>query len=402
MSKLSRIIIILALLLGGVVFVEWNSNAYAAEFDSETNKKVKNLKKLKIPDEGGNKQETKEKSWKKHNHAIKIVKQYYENQGITVSGDFDDIKYQEQVKTLGLAVFSFKKSEQDAVSEYIKFMDLYENYEQNEQIDELINKFEKEVITDEELSLLFDLGVTEESETLDVPVSEEEMIVHLEEEYIPNNLATVSSVDMPEDDQTPVTDPTTEDDPDAIDNNAGTSANTYYPLKARDYAYKWTSNTANLRNNASYGYYSKNSGGCHDCWWDCTNFISQALAAGGMKYVGGVGSGYVWSTNWYYASGSNKPTFSWGGANAFYKHFKDRARVASKVAYLRTGDVVSLDTGGDSKIDHNVMITKNWGNLSSQKYYTAHQSDTKEEYTLARLYQQGYKVYGIEMDKASN
>jgi len=399
-KRLSRVILISSLLLGGTAFGELNSSAYAAEFDNETIKKVHSLKKLILPNDGANKEETKKNAWKKHNHAINIVEKFYEDQGVTVSNDFDDVKYREQVKALISVVFGFKENEQDVVSEYLKFIDLYENYEENDQIDKLTKKFDEKTISEDELSILFDLGATDGPETLDIPVTDEELKTHLEEDYASINEATVASIIMPEDDPTPITDPTTVNDPnpDSVDTAAG---NGYSALKARDYAYKWTSNTTRLRNNASYGYYS-NLNNCYDCWWDCTNFVSQAVATGGIKYKGSLG-GIRYSANWYYASSyPYSPTFSWGGANSFYLHFRDRARVANRSAHLQTGDVVSLDTGGDSKIDHNVLITKNWGNSSSQKFFTAHETDTKEEYALDRYYNLGYKVYGLEMDRASN
>ena len=74
----------------------------------------------------------------------------------------------------------------------------------------------------------------------------------------------------------------------------------YDPIKARDYAYKWW----NKRNNEQYGYYSRVMGGCYDCWYYCTNFVSQAIKEGGIKEqrTGG--------TYWYYSD--EKPSYSWG------------------------------------------------------------------------------------------
>ncbi|OMG48175.1 hypothetical protein BK140_17945 [Paenibacillus macerans] len=70
--------------------------------------------------------------------------------------------------------------------------------------------------------------------------------------------------------------------------------------------------------------------------------------------------------------------------------------------YLQTGDAVSLNTDTDADIDHTVIITKNTGNSSANKYITQHSWDHKEDRTLADMFSQGYGVYGYEIDKATN
>ncbi|PAF20231.1 hypothetical protein CHH61_23085, partial [Shouchella clausii] len=86
----------------------------------------------------------------------------------------------------------------------------------------------------------------------------------------------------------------------------------------------------------------------------------------------------------------------------FYTHWKARAGVASSVSALQTGDAVNADFTGDGSIDHTALITENTGSYSSNKYLTQHTTDKKETTTLATWYNSGYKVYGYEMDKASN
>lgn len=61
-----------------------------------------------------------------------------------------------------------------------------------------------------------------------------------------------------------------------------------------------------------------------------------------------------------------------------------------------------LNTDTDADIDHTVIITKNTGNSSANKYITQHSWDHKEDRTLADMFSQGYGVYGYEIDKATN
>lgn len=96
------------------------------------------------------------------------------------------------------------------------------------------------------------------------------------------------------------------------------------------------------------------------------------------------------------------PTHTWGGAQNFYKHWSQRAGVASSVAALQTGDAVNADFGADGHVDHTAIITKNTGNNNNNKFLTQHTTDKKETSTLQDWYTAGYKVYGYEMDKATN
>jgi hypothetical protein len=175
-------------------------------------------------------------------------------------------------------------------------------------------------------------------------------------------------------------------------------SNGYDNIKARDYAYKWWDGR-----NPLYDYYAYKQGcsiydkSCWSKWNDCANFVSQALYAGGMKMR--YGSSYTSSASWSYGV---VPSYTWGGAHNFYLHWKARAGVASSVSALQTGDAVNTDYTGDGSIDHTALITKNTGSYSSNKYLTQHTTDRIETTTLANWYNSGYKVYGYEMDKASN
>ncbi|MGF7048925.1 hypothetical protein J2T13_003433 [Paenibacillus sp. DS2015] len=112
------------------------------------------------------------------------------------------------------------------------------------------------------------------------------------------------------------------------------------------------------------------------------------------------GSSYTSDDAWKF--GPLVPTHTWGGAQKFYNHWSQRAGVASSITDLQTGDAVSADFGADGSINHTAIITKNTGNNASNKALTQHTTDKMEKSTLQNWYNVGYKVYGYEIDKASN
>lgn len=63
--------------------------------------------------------------------------------------------------------------------------------------------------------------------------------------------------------------------------------------------------------------------------WDCTNFVSHALLAGGAKVYDTGGSG-VSSTGWYYRSLSNRSS-SWSGVNQLHNYLVNNKK-ANKAA----------------------------------------------------------------------
>jgi hypothetical protein len=161
--------------------------------------------------------------------------------------------------------------------------------------------------------------------------------------------------------------------------------NGYDPIKARDYAYKWW----NKRNNDKYPYYSRVSGGCYDCWNDCTNFVSQAIFEAGIKEqrTGG--------TYWYYSD--KKPSYAWGVANSFYNHFKTRAEQTRDYWKLEVGDVVNADFDHDGDIEHSAIVTRV---DHSGVYVTQHTTDKKDA-PLINWFVAGYDVYGWKMKTAN-
>ncbi|WLR55927.1 amidase domain-containing protein [Mesobacillus subterraneus] len=295
-----------------------------------------------------------------HGEAIKLVEEYIKANDLSIVTDLEDPAYQQFVLSLGTAFDEFSEEDMKKIVSFVQFIDYYENHAQNNKLKGFKNKLAKNTVLSEqengELSSL-------------LPVS-------------PNDPATAE------------TDETSGD----IVSIATVYSNGYDNIKARDYAYKWWDGR-----NPLYDYYAYKAGcsiydkSCWSQWNDCADFVSQALYNGGMKMR--YGSSYTSSASWSYGV---VPSYTWGGAHNFYTHWKARAGVASSVSALQTGDAVNADFTGDGSIDHTALITKNTGSYSSNKYLTQHTTDKKETTTLANWYNSGYKVYGYEMDKASN
>lgn len=202
---------------------------------------------------------------------------------------------------------------------------------------------------------------------------------------------------------------------------AGTRATTYNTSAAVAYAEEWWNKT----NNTDYPYYAKckemdtSSNDYNDLdegrpgqsnpargWYDCADFVSQCLAAGGVPQIkSGSTLTHLKAGNWYY--NNDKPSNTWGGADNFYKHWKDRAGIASSSADLGVGDAVSFDIGNDGSPDHTLIIVSA-GSTDSTKYLASHTVDRNKHYyangrygdfTLPYLYGNGWTVYGYEIDK---
>lgn len=295
-----------------------------------------------------------------HKEAIKIVKDYIKTKGLSIVTNLDDPEYQQFILSLGVAFDEFSEEDMKKIIPFVQFIDLYENHAQNNKLKGYKKKLADNILLSEQ-----------ENAELDslLPAS-------------PNDLSTSENEVASED----------------VLSIATVFSNGYDNIKARDYAYKWWDGR-----NPLYDYYAYKEGcsvsskSCWSEWNDCANFVSQALYAGGMKMK--YGSSYTSDSSWSYGV---VPSYTWGGAHNFYKHWKSRAVVASTVSALQTGDAVNADFSSDGHIDHTALITKNTGSASNQKYLTQHTSDKKETTTLANWYNSGYKVYGYEMDKASN
>ncbi|MFF4322804.1 amidase domain-containing protein [Streptomyces sp. NPDC001568] len=104
---------------------------------------------------------------------------------------------------------------------------------------------------------------------------------------------------------------------------------------------------------------------------DCTNFISQALKAGGWKAVPGSSSDY---RNWWYEG--TRQSDSWVGANewAWFTLSNKRAANLANVYQMDVGDVLQVDFNKDGSKDHSMMVTYRSGN--GMPYLTYHSTNT--------------------------
>lgn len=131
---------------------------------------------------------------------------------------------------------------------------------------------------------------------------------------------------------------------------------TFNHTKARDYALKYWKNY-----NSKYRKFDN----------DCTNFISQAMDAGGWTHVSGF---YRDSKYWWY--NFLNQTWSWVGVPYWHdfanKHSK-RTIILSSPRNLWEGEVLQVDFTNNGSKDHTMIVTKK---TSSEIYLTYHTNDT--------------------------
>ena len=102
---------------------------------------------------------------------------------------------------------------------------------------------------------------------------------------------------------------------------------------------------------------------------DCTNFVSQALRAGGWKDV----NGWYKNANYWWYNSSNQ-SYSWSSVDywaTFAKNSK-RTSVLSNVWSLRTGDVLQVKAKGSTTKNHTMMVSYFANNTP---YFTYHSSN---------------------------
>ncbi|CAM5669512.1 MULTISPECIES: amidase domain-containing protein [Streptomyces] len=109
---------------------------------------------------------------------------------------------------------------------------------------------------------------------------------------------------------------------------------------------------------------------------DCTNFISQAMRAGGWKATSGSFSTRKDNKRWFYGSHTSTTSYTWAGAENWYwfasKHSK-RTKMLNNVWKMRSADVLQADWKRDGIIDHTMIVTKN---SKGELYLTYHTPST--------------------------
>lgn len=98
---------------------------------------------------------------------------------------------------------------------------------------------------------------------------------------------------------------------------------------------------------------------------DCTNFMSQAVHAGGWWMIN---SGYDRDDyrRWNYGQFQWTTSYTWAGAHNFYNFGKWSTRTSTtSKSKLRIGDLVHIKFSGSKRIHHSMMVTLYWSGSSS-------------------------------------
>lgn len=136
----------------------------------------------------------------------------------------------------------------------------------------------------------------------------------------------------------------------------------YNQIAAANYALKYALSS----NSSSYRTYTN----------DCTNFISQCLAAGGWTETGST-LNRTQSDVWFYNSlGESLTSYTWAGANNHYQFHKvsGRSTMGTYTGQLRLGDILQVDFTGDGVVDHTVIVSKE--DSTGADYVSYHTTNT--------------------------
>ena len=284
-----------------------------------------------------------------------------------ISNDIDDVEFQQFAKMYAL-VETANQALNEELKEFSYIMDLYENKQKNEEIKTKLKEKDR-------YEEIIPLMPTTETPTSPVPDT-----LFKEPKKVSNGYNATQAVTYAKE-------------------WWNKTNNTGYPYYAEYYKQDITNNAYNDLDENMEGQSSTRRG-----WSDCTNFVSQCISAGGMKYrKTGILLPHRQSSNWYYED--KKPSHTWGGANNFYLHWKERAGIAENSSVLNLGDVLSIDFTQDGDIDHTAIITSDNGDTNKEKLLTQHSVDrcetlpTGNDYSIEYLYQQNFAIYGYEMEK---
>lgn len=96
---------------------------------------------------------------------------------------------------------------------------------------------------------------------------------------------------------------------------------------------------------------------------DCTNFVSQALLAGGWTEVGKYA---YWSDDAWYYDGGSRPWYSnsWAVADSLYRFLDRHPGRATKLSVghpystrFQAGDIIQIDYDRNGRWDHSMIVT---------------------------------------------
>ncbi|MBK3570002.1 amidase domain-containing protein [Streptomyces sp. MBT62] len=117
---------------------------------------------------------------------------------------------------------------------------------------------------------------------------------------------------------------------------------------------------------------------------DCTNFISQAMLAGGWGPKGGALIQRTSNKYWFYGPTKFTTSYTWAGAENWYwfaKKHEKRTRILGNVWQLAKSDVLQADWTRNNNIDHSMIVTKRY---QGTPYLTYHTGDTHNK-SLSKL-----------------
>ncbi|MFZ3492258.1 amidase domain-containing protein [Streptomyces sp. 5.8] len=121
---------------------------------------------------------------------------------------------------------------------------------------------------------------------------------------------------------------------------------------------------------------------------DCTNFISQAVAAGGWAQTSGGIFDRANTRKWWYGSLSSTTSYTWAGAENWYWFARNsgRAKNISNVWNMFPSDVLQADWGPNpnSNLNHTMMVTGREGGMLYLSYHTPNSVDMPLSYIKAR------------------
>lgn len=146
----------------------------------------------------------------------------------------------------------------------------------------------------------------------------------------------------------------------------------YSSTNAVKYARSWVSNNGTLRN-PSYISFSS----------DCTNFVSQALKAGGFRNIGSTSTS---DQSWYY-NNSKSYSQTWSVANSLYSRFKNGYEGwylnsgTSSTSSANYGDIIFARWGSNLAVGHAMLVTGFAYNPNTRFYeptLSYHSSDVKD------------------------
>lgn len=114
----------------------------------------------------------------------------------------------------------------------------------------------------------------------------------------------------------------------------------------------------------------------HEYGTDCTNFVSQAMAAGGWGQIRGwYRSDSVW---WYSGNWKLWASWTWTSAEHWYRFARNtskRAGVVNNVYKLRPGDVLQYKGSNSPEMNHSMVVTGTSHGVPLLSYHTKNTKD---------------------------